>query len=210
MRLYLIAMLDEAKDIIESFSKIEDTQIELYEKEDVMVAITAIGKVNAAMSLAYILARYNNIDKIINIGFAGAYGNYEVGDNVLVKEAIYHDFDLTAFNYEHGRVPNIKEKLITKEKYLKLFYDFKQTKLYTGDSFQTETISDNYLADMEGGALYHVSYLFNKEIFSMKVVSDVIGNNNTKSYEEFEKIGSKNILNLYNIIEERLKVFSKI
>lgn len=205
MRLYMIAMHDEASEIIKDFKRVTESLVELYVKDDIFVAISQVGKVNASFALTYLLTKYPNIDKIINIGFAGAVGNYDVGDNVLVSETIYHDFDLTVFNYKLGEVPNIKEDFITSESYLRLFYDFKHTILYTGDSFQTNALNDDYLADMEGSALYHVAHLFNKPIFSIKVVSDVIGKDKVEDYEKFEKIGAKNIEMLYNTIEVRLK-----
>lgn len=204
MRLYAIAMLEEAELIIEKFDKIDDEILDLYIKENVMIAITNIGKVNSSLSLSHLLTKYNNIKEVINIGFAGAYGDFNIGDKVLVNEAIYHDFDLTLFNYKLGEVPNIKIPLTCDIKYLRHFYDLKRANLYTGDSFQTKKISDSFISDMEGAALSHVSHIYNVPFFSIKIVSDLIEKTDIKDYVNFEQIGSKNIYNLYKLIENRL------
>lgn len=205
MRLYLLAMIDETNEIIKEFEIIQENPFNLYRKENALLAITGIGKVNAAFVLTHILKTYPEVDEVINLGFAGAYGNYNIGDFVLVDEAIYHDFDLTMFNYKKGQVPNIKEDFITNNKYLTLFYDLKRTVLYTGDYFLSEKLSENFLVDMEGSALYHVAYLSNVSIFSIKVVSDIIGSKeHLEEYKDFEKDGAKYLLKLFNLIEVRL------
>lgn len=75
MRLYMIAMHDEASEIIKDFTRVTESLVELYVKDDIFVAISQVGKVNASFALTYLLTKYPNIDKIINIGFAGAVGN---------------------------------------------------------------------------------------------------------------------------------------
>lgn len=205
MRLYILAMMDEAKEIIKDFELIQEKPFQLYKKENALLAITGVGKVNASFVLASVLKTEPNITEIINLGFAGAFGDYNIGDFVIVDEAIYHDFDLTMFNYKMGQVPNIKEDFITDNKYLTLFYDLKRTILYTGDYFLTKKLSNNFLVDMEATALYHVAYLSETPIFSIKVVSDIIGNKeHLKEYEDFEQNGSKYLLKLFNMIEVRL------
>lgn len=205
MVLYLIAMEEEAKDIVSSFKLVENDIVKIYQKENTLIGITNVGKVNAAFASTYILSKYENIKIIVNVGFAGAYGKYQIGDYVLVDQAIYHDFDLTPFNYKMGQVPNIKEELLTDRKFLTLFYDLKRTKLFTGDQFLNKEITDDFLVDMEGTALYHIAHLMKKEIFSIKVVSDVIGQKeHLEEYNKFEQEGSKNLLDLFNMIEVRL------
>jgi len=204
MRLYVIAMHSEAKDIIKKFTKIEDEIIDLYKNENIMVAITNIGKVNASLALSHLLTKYNDINEVINIGFAGAYGDFYIGEKVLVNETKYHDFDLTIFNYKLGEVPNIKIPLVCDVKYLRHFYDLKRANLYTGDSFQTKKLDESYLADMEGAALSHVCHIYNKDFISIKVVSDLIEKSDIKDYVNFEEIGSKNIYNLFKLVESRL------
>lgn len=205
MRLFIIAMEDEFKSLKPLFEKIEDEYFNIYIKDNNLVVISNIGKVNASSSLTYMLNKFPKINEVINIGFTGAYGDFELGDFVLVKDVIYHDFDLSMFGYNKGSVPNVKMPLKSDIKYLRNFYDLKRASLYTGDSFQTKRIKENYIADMEGAAIYHVCNLFNIDVISIKVISDIIGKDDIKEYESFEKNGSKYILNLYNLIENRLK-----
>src|SRR5690554_2332201 len=114
MRLYVIAMESEAKDILNQFVMLQEFPYKIYQNEDVLVTITNVGKVNASYVLTRILSEYEEIDEIVNIGFAGAYGNYKIADFVVADNALYHDFDLTIFGYKLGEVPNIKEDFITK------------------------------------------------------------------------------------------------
>ena len=205
MRLYLLAMMDEANEIIKDFELVKEEPFKLYKNSNTLLAITGIGKVNASFVFTSVLKEDYEIKEVINLGFAGAYGDYSIGDFVIVDEAIYHDFDLTMFNYKKGQVPNIKEDFITDNKYLTLFYDLKRTKLYTGDYFLNNKISDNFLVDMEGTALYHVANLTKTPIFSIKVVSDIIDSkDHLKEYEKFELNGAKELLKLFNMIEVRL------
>lgn len=205
MRLYVIAMESEAKDILNQFVMLQEFPYKIYQKDDILLTITSVGKVNASYVLTRILSEYEEIDEIVNIGFAGAYGNYKIGDFVVVDNALYHDFDLTIFGYKLGEVPNIKEDFITKHDYLSMFYDLKRTTLFTGDRFLTTKIKEDFVVDMEGAALYHVAYLYNKPIISVKVVSDVIGSEkHIEEYNEFERNGSKKILELFELLEVRL------
>lgn len=206
MRLYLLAMESEAKDIINSYKLVQDKPFKLYKNDYNLLAITGIGKVNSAFVLTYVTQHYN-ITEVVNLGFVGAFGNYQVGENIFVEEAVYHDFNLTVFGYKHGEVPNIKEDLKPDFNcYKKLKDYFRGSKLYTGDSFQESKIDDNFIVDMEATALFHVCFLLGLKIISIKTVSDVIGlNSNLEEYKNFEEVGSKNIFELYNKIEELLK-----
>lgn len=206
MRLYLLAMESEAKDIINSYKLVQDKPFKLYKNDYNLLAITGIGKVNSAFVLTYVTQHFD-ITEVVNLGFVGAFGNYQIGDNIFVEEAVYHDFNLTVFGYKHGEVPNIKEDLKPDFNYYnKLKNYFRGSKLYTGDSFQESKIDDNFIVDMEATALFHVCFLLGLKIVSIKTVSDVIGlNSNLEEYKNFEEVGSKNIFELYNKIEELLK-----
>lgn len=202
MRLYIIAMMDEAKDLIKNYKHIEEVPFDLYQKDNNLIAISKIGKVNASFVLSYLLVKYQ-ISQIINLGFAGASGNFNVGDIVIVNEAKYHDVDLTLFGYEHGQIPKLPATYKTDINLINLF-NYPKSKLYTGDYFMIEKLEGNYLVDMEATALFQVSYLTKTPILSIKVVSDVLGKTTIEEYNSFEEVGSKLILKVYNEIENKL------
>lgn len=201
MILYLIAMDSEAKDIIDSFSLIQEKPFKLYKKNNTLLAITGIGKTNASFVASSLLST-NKVSKVINLGFVGAYGDFKIGDLVVVKEALYHDFDLQLFNYELGQVPGLPTKYQSNNNDLLKFSDLKSSVLYTGDYFMTKKIIINAIADMEATAIFQVGYRLNIDVLSLKVVSDVIGvESHIDDYNEFEQNGSSKVKELFERCE---------
>lgn len=207
MKLIVGAMIEEISQIIEGFglSKIRfNGQIELYSgkinDEEVMVLQTGIGKTNAAMSLSAVLSCYN-IEEVINIGIVGATKPFTSNEVVVINEASYHDFDLTVFGYEKGQVPRMPVYYESNQASIMKFkrlLNAKEARLYTGDSFTLNTDLTGVF-DMEGAALYQVSYQFCVPIVSIKVVSDVIGEvSQHENYQAFEKNCS---IRLYELIK---------
>ena len=164
----------------------------LAEKE-VVVAATGLGKVNAAMGLAELLASYE-FSQVINIGMAGATSNYQIGDIVYIDKAIQYDFDLRHFGYELGEVPNTNDFTPSIENHMGLPTGL----LLTQDQFQTDLIDTKraYLSDMEGAALFQVANRFKVEFAAFKYVSDHIGvDGQSKQYQESEQIAAKEKIN---------------
>lgn len=151
--------------------------------------LTGIGKVNASAHLAESIAR-NHVEKIINLGFAGASKGYEVNDLVLIETARYHDFDLSMFGYEKGQVPGFAPFFHSDndlvEEVLMHYPHIKRGHLYTGDYFMTHDFDNKVIVDMEGAALYQVAFSHNIPIVSVKVISDIIGHGDTKAYDKFD------------------------
>lgn len=200
MNLYLIAMIDEAKDLIEGSKLIFDKPFNLYQKDNNLIAITRVGKVNASFVFSYLINKYQ-FNKVFNIGFVGALGNFKIGEIYQVEKAKYHDFDATAFGYEHGQVPGLPAEFKSKNVGV-----YPLAMLLTGDTFLTKKISENCLIDMEGTALFQVAYLNNIDLVSIKVVSDVIGSkNHLEEYRNFELIGSKIIKEIYEVLENHFR-----
>jgi adenosylhomocysteine nucleosidase len=171
--------------------------------------LTGIGKVNAAIKLSDFLAR-NSVDCIINFGFAGGSSSYQIGDLVLIKNATYHDFDLTAFGYQKGQVPGCPTQFdsdfsLMKSLQTKLPH-IKTGSLYSGDYFMTESKSEDYVVDMEGASLYQTAYFFKVPIISVKVISDVLGmEHHLESFESFaEEKGATILNNIYETIMDIL------
>lgn len=193
MILVVAAMQEEIKDIAKSI--LPNTH----------VVVTGVGKVNAAMKLTEIIQK-ERIEAIINVGFAGATENYTVGDLVLIKQAKYHDFDLTMFNYQHGQVPGYPAFFESDQKWImnikKHVINIKDGNLLTGDCFMTNKVTGHVLFDMEGAALYQVAHHFQIPIVSIKVVSDVVGmDDHVAHYKKFEaEQGSVLLKNVYSIL----------
>lgn len=70
-----------------------------------VLALSGIGKVNAAIATAWIIHQFKP-DCVINTGSAGGVGEgLKVGDVVIGERVAHHDVDVTAFGYVRGQVP---------------------------------------------------------------------------------------------------------
>lgn len=69
---------------------------------DVVLTQSGVGKVNAAITLQYIIDKYNP-DIVINTGIAGGISSeLSVADIVIGTELVQHDFDVSAIGYAKG------------------------------------------------------------------------------------------------------------
>jgi adenosylhomocysteine nucleosidase len=209
MILIIAAMASEVKAIIDEFSfKSVSESDHLYElknnQQHIYLAISQVGKVNAAFHLSKLLSLYT-FDAIYNIGFAGATQPFKQSEVVYITEATYHDFDLSMFGYAKGQVPNCPARFKSDDQLMKeaqLRFPRKEALLYTGDYFMTQQNEGEYIVDMEGAAFYHVAFLTKTPILSIKVVSDVMGmDNHLNAYQAFESTQGAQIL---------LEVFKKV
>lgn len=74
-----------------------------------VVAQCGVGKVNAAMCVQILCDRFS-VSHIINTGVAGCLcKDLDIGDFVIGKDAVYHDFDCSRINpdYLPGQVPGV-------------------------------------------------------------------------------------------------------
>ena len=73
----------------------------------VVVVQCGVGKVNAAIC-AQILCDCFGITHLVNTGIAGSLcAELDIGDLVVSRDAMYHDFDCMHFGYEMGKVPGM-------------------------------------------------------------------------------------------------------
>ncbi len=97
-------MMENVKAV--SFGKFTAYEGELAGKRMVL-ALSGIGKVNAAVATAWIIREFA-ADCVINTGSAGGLGKgLKVGDVVIGTETAHHDVDVTAFGYVWGQVPQL-------------------------------------------------------------------------------------------------------
>ena len=205
----IVAMKEEllaVKNLMENISEnkiynIEITKGKIGNKECIL-ALSGIGKVNAARTTQILIDNFK-IDLIINTGSAGAINNeLNIGDVLIAKHVVQHDFDISAFGHSFGYIPKIGVEIICDET---LIEDVKEiTKIHkeeyqtiigvvaSGDIFcskieDKERIRNIFNADvveMECAAIGQVSILDNIPFISIKAVSDVPNNTNHKIFEE--------------------------
>lgn len=197
--------LNTIYDQLEDLKKIDNEQLTLYmgkmNKVNLLILQTGVGKVNASMALSIVLSQFD-ISSIINVGIVGATKPYKPGEIVLVKQSTYHDFNVSVFGYDVGQVPKLPTYYFpTKALYekVKALFKLNEAILYTGDAFTLKTNLTG-IFDMEGNALAQVAYYFNKQILSIKIVSDIIGEKSQQTdYDLFESHCS---IQIYDIIKQ--------
>ncbi|UWD35378.1 5'-methylthioadenosine/S-adenosylhomocysteine nucleosidase [Mycoplasma cottewii] len=209
-KLVISAMYEELEQsILHSSAKlIENNEIiKLYESDDILFAITGIGLVNASVGLSYVLSKYN-IDQILNIGTCGSLNKtLKQQDFVIVKKAFYSCADATAFGYKYGQVPRMEEFF---EHENHLFKHVKQNNRIVSqvniassdificnkqhvDLFINKIDQNIDVIDMECTGFFHTARLFEKDIVSVKVISDVLFEEkpNSLQFKDFIKKASE-------------------
>jgi adenosylhomocysteine nucleosidase len=172
--------------------------------KSVVIVRSGIGKVNAAIC-AQVLVDMYGVDYIINTGVAGALGKgISVGDIVISKDLVHHDFDSTAFGgYEPGEIPRLNKVFFEADEdlieiALKASAEAApNSKAYTGriasgDQFissneQKEKIISRFkplCVEMEGAAIAQTAYLNKIPFIVIRAMSDSSEDGAAASYEK--------------------------
>jgi adenosylhomocysteine nucleosidase len=186
------------------------------EGKDVTVLRCGIGKVNAAVGCALLIQEFKP-DFVINTGSAGGINpELKVGDAIISTGLVYHDVDVTAFNYAPGQLPGqpqifpVDEKLVKlaeaavdelkREKILPDSFNHRRGLIGSADVFMHEperiaavrrTFPDVDAVEMEGAAIAHCCRLFSVPVLVIRALSDIAGTESPLSFDEFLPIASK-------------------
>ncbi|MDF9824081.1 adenosylhomocysteine nucleosidase [Breznakia sp. PF5-3] len=154
-------------------------------EQEVVLALSGVGKVNASMTTTLLLSTFD-IEYVINIGTAGGLKEtQEVLDLVIAKEIIQHDYDTSGLDGDegYGIISYSDETLI--EKALAVLAEETHTiwvgAIASGDSFvhkmsQVNTIKDHFpeviACEMEAGAIAFVCNHFKIPCIILRSLSD--------------------------------------
>ncbi|WP_078413853.1 5'-methylthioadenosine/S-adenosylhomocysteine nucleosidase [Priestia abyssalis] len=189
---------------------------------EVILLKSGIGKVNAALSTAILLEKFQP-DYVINTGSAGGYNPaLNVGDVVISTEVRHHDVDVTAFGYEYGQVPGMPasfeaatDLINIAEESAKEITDVQVVKglIVTGDSFMNDPVrvefvrgkfTDLQAVEMEAAAVAQVCHQFDKPFVIIRALSDIAGKESNVSFEQFLETAAINSTNLVLRIVEKI------
>jgi adenosylhomocysteine nucleosidase len=170
--------------------------------QDVVIAKSDVGKVNAAIT-ATILASHFKVDLIINTGVAGGLKPTELGDIVLAEGLSYFDASLTAIDdVPYGQLGDdpliVKTDSMHLDKAKSIFdtlgYSYKLGHIVSGDKFVTKlryldkiskNVSNILAVEMEGMAIALTAYKFKIPFISIRGVSDMVEDQSqTLSYKK--------------------------
>lgn len=218
----IAAMKEEMQEIKNIMINIEE--INLYELvffegqitgNDVILVEAGVGKVNAARVTQILIDKFD-VKTIINVGSAGAANNeLRIGDIVIGKKIVQHDFDITAFGHPKGYISNVgleiqsTPELVNKIEKIANMVNFDDIKIKigtiaSGDIFCTEIkmkekIRKKFEADaieMEGAAIAQVCKLCDIPFIIIRGISDTPDGNNNVTFEQYLEKASKMCANI--------------
>ena len=213
----IAAMQEEMQEIKKIMTETEERKI--YEltftkgkinNTEVVLVEAGVGKVNAARTTQILINDFD-IEAIINVGSAAsANDELDIGDIVIGKKLVQHDFDITAFGHPKGFISNVGQyvesdsKLIEKMEQTIVDLQDKEFKIKigtiaSGDIFCTEIkmkekIRNKFEADaieMEGAAIAQVCKLDNVPFIVIRSISDNPNGNNNITFDQFLEKAAK-------------------
>ena len=168
------------------------------------------GKVNAARTTQIMIDNFK-IDKLVNVGSAGAINEYlNVKDVVIADKLVQYDFDISGLGYEKGEICNIGkyiycDKTLVEE--CKKAIENIENESYkvvigtiaTADSFCdkpeiAKMVRKEFNAEcveMEGAAVAQVCYLDKIPFLVIRGISDTPNGNNKIDFRKYLEIASK-------------------
>lgn len=181
------------------------------EQLPVVVVVCGVGKVNAALCVQ-ILSDCYGVTHIVNTGVAGSLcTDLDIGDLVIGREAIYHDFDCHVLSdkYPVGQVPGMAVRAFPADAMLvesavlaaqAVHPGHVQTgAVASGDQFVSsravkEKIVENTGAictEMEGAAIAHAAWRNQIPVVIIRAISDKADDSAEMDYPTFEAIAAK-------------------
>ncbi len=227
----ITAMKEEMVEIENKMDTVEEIQI--YDLEflkgtisnsEIILVESGVGKVNSARTTQILIDKFD-VDLIINVGSAAtASDKLDIGDIVIGKKLVQHDFDITAFGHPKGFISNVGQylesdtNLIEKMKTIIKEVENKEFKIVigtiaSGDIFCTEigmknkikTKFDADAIEMEGASIAQVCKLDNVPFVVIRGISDKPNGNNEITFEQYLEKASKRSA---NIVEEFIKKYN--
>ena len=187
------------------------------EGHDVILLRCGIGKVNAAVGCA-LMVRVFGPDFVVNTGSAGGIGEgLRFGDVIVSTGLLYHDVDLTAFDYAPGQLPGRSSRIFSTdgglvatarkalgelkaEGILPADIGFREGIIGTGDTFMHREpdiaklrgqFPEVAAVEMEGAAIAHCCALLSVPALVIRSLSDIAGEESAVTFEEFLPVASR-------------------
>lgn len=195
------------KENMESMAITKRAGMEFYEGTlqglPAVVVQCGVGKVNAAMCVQ-VLCDCFGVTHVVNTGVAGSLcADLDIGDLVVSKDAMYHDFDCVNFGYPMGKVPGMDVVAYPADAEM-LAHAFaaaeqvnpghtKVGRVASGDIFVAEkavkeriiSITQALCTEMEGAAIAHAAYRNGIPFVILRAISDKADDSADMDYPTF-------------------------
>lgn len=209
MAVEIAALKDNMTDIRES----AQAGMTFYEGKlkglSVVLVQCGVGKINAAMCTQILISCYG-VTAVVNTGIAGSLcAELDIGDLVISKDAIHHDFDLRFWGRPVGQVPGMDVVAFPADEKLQAAAfaaaeavnpgHTKIGRVASGDQFicsneQKEAIIANTqasCAEMEGASIAHTAYRNGVPFVIIRAISDKADNSAEMDYPTFEALAAQ-------------------
>ncbi len=173
-----------------------------------VVVQCGVGKVNAAL-VTQILCDCFAVTHLVNTGVAGSLSaELDIGDLVVSRDVMYHDFDCVHFGYPYGRVPGMDVTAFPADETL-MGYAFAAAeevhpghtrlgRVASGDQFVAEkALKERIIAatgglctEMEGAAIAQTAYRNGLPFVILRAISDKADDSAQMDYPTFERIAA--------------------
>lgn len=180
-----------------------------------------VGKVNAARTTQIMIDNFE-MQYILNLGTGGSVNPLlKIGDVVIGKQVVQHDFDITAFGHSKGYITGVGNYVMSDRGLVSEFekvmnnledriYQIRTGVIATGDIFITDIgmkdkIHSKFSADvvdMECAAIAQTCYLDNVPFIVIRSISDTPDEKNAATFDDNLKLASKRCA---SILKEFLK-----
>ncbi len=189
---------------------------------DAVVVRCGIGKVNAALCVQILKDCYD-VTHVVNTGIAGSLlADLDIGDLVVSRDAMYHDFDCTHFGYEMGAVPGMPmvftaddqlQQLALEAAWEELSGHVHTGRVASGDQFvDSQELKDRIISvtgavctEMEGAGIAHAAWRNNLPFVILRAISDKADNSAQMDYPTFERIAAHNCAQVTAALAKKLK-----
>ena len=215
------------KEKMENLTVTSHAGMEFYDGKleglDAVVVQCGVGKVNAAMC-AQILCSVFGVTHLVNTGIAGSLcADLDIGDLVVSKDAMYHDFDCVHFGYEMGKVPGMDTVAFPADEAM-IGYAMaaaetvnpghcRTGRVASGDLFVAEKSAKNRIierthaicTEMEGAAIAHTAYRNKVPFVILRAISDKADDSAEMDYPTFEAIAARRCAEVTMNMAKQLK-----
>lgn len=189
----------------------------------VVIVQCGVGKVNAALC-AQILCDCYGMTHLVNTGIAGSLcADLDIGDLVVSRDAMYHDFDCVHFGYEYGKVPGMDTVAFpADEGLMKLAYAAAEAvhpghvrigRVASGDQFVAEkelkekiiAVTGGLCTEMEGTAIAQTACRNKLPFVILRAISDKADDSAEMDYPTFERIAAHRCAQVTRNLAKALK-----
>lgn len=188
-----------------------------------VVVQCGVGKVNAALCVQ-ILYDCFGVTHLVNTGIAGSLCNdLDIGDLVVSRDAMYHDFDCCGFGYPQGKVPGMDVTAFPADETMIGYAvsaaeavnpgHVKTGRVATGDQFICDKVAKNSIientqalcTEMEGAAIAQAAYRNQIPFVIIRAISDKADDSAEMDYPTFEAIAAQRCATVVQAMAGKLK-----